>query len=54
MRLAVEESAGALGVSSPNPPVGAVIVSSNGEVVAAGQAAAERCGTLLASIVAKI
>lgn len=36
MRLAVEESAGALGVSSPNPPVGAVIVSADGEVVAAG------------------
>lgn len=36
MRLAVEESASALGVSSPNPPVGAVIVSPDGDVVARG------------------
>ena len=36
MRLAVEESASALGVSSPNPPVGAVIVSRDGDVAAAG------------------
>lgn len=36
MRSAIEESVGALGLSSPNPPVGAVIVSPDGEIIARG------------------
>lgn len=36
MRSAIEESFGALGLSSPNPPVGAVIVSPDGEIIARG------------------
>ncbi|MGV9480495.1 bifunctional diaminohydroxyphosphoribosylaminopyrimidine deaminase/5-amino-6-(5-phosphoribosylamino)uracil reductase RibD [Gordonia aichiensis] len=36
MRSAMGESVAALGISSPNPPVGAVIVSPHGEIVARG------------------
>ncbi|QKT07291.1 bifunctional diaminohydroxyphosphoribosylaminopyrimidine deaminase/5-amino-6-(5-phosphoribosylamino)uracil reductase RibD [Gordonia sp. X0973] len=36
MRRAVAESRNALGVSSPNPPVGAVIVGEHGDVIAVG------------------
>ncbi|MXP22231.1 bifunctional diaminohydroxyphosphoribosylaminopyrimidine deaminase/5-amino-6-(5-phosphoribosylamino)uracil reductase RibD [Gordonia sp. HNM0687] len=36
MRLAIDESAAAQGFSSPNPPVGAVIVSPDGDIVGRG------------------
>ncbi|MEO0413775.1 MAG: bifunctional diaminohydroxyphosphoribosylaminopyrimidine deaminase/5-amino-6-(5-phosphoribosylamino)uracil reductase RibD [Verrucomicrobiota bacterium] len=36
MRLAIEEAKKGLGLTSPNPPVGAVIVSSSGDVLGKG------------------
>ena len=39
LALAIEESAAARGVSTPNPPVGAVILAADGTVVGRGRPA---------------
>ncbi|RDB46347.1 bifunctional diaminohydroxyphosphoribosylaminopyrimidine deaminase/5-amino-6-(5-phosphoribosylamino)uracil reductase, partial [Tsukamurella tyrosinosolvens] len=39
LALAVEESAAARGISTPNPPVGAVILAADGTVAGRGRTA---------------
>ena len=50
MRRAVEVSAGVLGTTSPNPPVGAVVLSASGDVV--GEGASRPAGGAHAEVVA--